>query len=93
MSKKTATIIISILSVLIIGIGIMYLTNNSKHEKIISDLSQDISTRDGQIDILKAEIADKSDQIEALTVDVADKADKIEALTTDTTEKTVKSMR
>ena len=91
MKKNVALSIISVLAVLAVAFGILYMTNNSSKskqiEKMTGDvqlLSADIAEKTGQIETLTAETAEQAGQIETLTADAAEKTGQIEALTADT---------
>ena len=80
MKKNVALTIISILAILAVVFGILYVTNNSSKTK-------EIAEKTGEIEKLTAEAAEKSGQIESLTADAAEKAGQIETLTADAAEK------
>ena len=87
MKKGLAVTIISILAVLAIVLGILYITNNNSKTDEVNKITAEKQRQAEQIAGLEADIADRKTQIESLTADAAEMAGKIETLSTDTADK------
>ncbi len=87
MKKGLAVTIISILAVLAIVLGILYITNNNSKTDEVNKITAEKQRQAEQIAGLESDIADRKTQIESLTAGAAEMAGKIETLSTDTADK------
>ena len=87
MKKSISLTIISILTILAIALGILYITNSSTQTRQIEALKTDVLEKTDTIDALNTEITEKAETINALKAEVAEKDGTIETLNADVTEK------
>ncbi len=87
MKKSIVVSVISVLAVLTILFGVLYITNNADKTKQIEALNTHLASKDEKIEDLFSTLSEKNEQIEVLSSDLVDRENKIETLNSNITEK------